>query len=385
MLSRRGWVSVRGVSRFDPRGQDAVLPVAFGAVGTAEMVVQGYGPLWASIGTYWLACVALVFRRRYPLAMPLAVAAAQVLAALLGVELDAPASWILPVAFAAFAVGLHAPRVPAGLASLGAALVVMMLTLELLADFSPDLIFGLVFTVGPWSLGYVLRRALERSRELAAEAERARHVVQLAAAAERERIARELHDVLAHSLSVMVVQASLAEDLVRADPDGAVAAARQVQQSGRDALAETAHLLRLIRDDKDELGLRPQRSLADLPELVAEFRRLGVAVELSVDIGVGPLPAAVELSSYRIVQEALTNALKYAPGSPVAVSVRLRSGTIEIRVSNGRSVTVEQALGGGHGLVGVQERVSLFGGTLRAEPTTDGGFVLEATLPAPTP
>jgi signal transduction histidine kinase len=241
--------------------------------------------------------------------------------------------------------------------------------------------------VGPWALGRALGVALARNRELAAEAERARLGKEMAAAAaaaaERERIARELHDVLAHSLSVMVVQATLAEDLLRRDPDGATAALRQVQRSGREALGETAHLLRLIRDDRDELGMRPQRRLADLPELADEYERAGLAVDLRVEAAADPVPLGLELSAYRIVQEALTNALKHAPGSPVTVSLGRSGGDVEIQVRNGpgRGSPIAD-VPSGHGLVGIRERVAVFGGTLHAAPTGDGGFELSATLPA---
>ncbi len=372
------------------RRSDLLLPGLFGLLGTVEIAVQGYRPLGVALGTYWLAALVLCARRLLPLAMPLLVAAIYALTPVLGFDVSEPAAWILLPPLAFFSAGSMVPRsrAPLGLASVVCALVVVFATLDWLTSFDPDLVFGLVWVIGPWMVGVAVRETLERNRELAVEAERARadaeHAAADAAAAERERIARELHDVLAHSLSVMVVQASLAEDLLARDPGSAVDAVREVQQVGRDALGETGRLLRLIRDEADELGLRPQRSLADLSALVDDYARAGLEVELVVDPAARSVPLGVGLSAYRIVQEALTNALKHAPGSRVAVRLERRAGELAVEVENDPgadepSVRVES----GHGLAGVRERVAIFGGTVDAGPTEGGGFRLVATLPAP--
>jgi len=372
------------------RRSDLVLPGLFGALGTVEIAAQGYRPLAVALGTYWLAAFVLCARRAAPLAMPLLVAAIYALTPVLGFDVSEPAAWVLLPALAFFAAGSMVPRsrAPLGLASVVCALLVVFATLDWLTTFDPDLVFGLVWVVGPWMVGVAVRETLERNRELAIEAERARADAERAAvdaaAAERERIARELHDVLAHSLSVMVVQASLAEDLVARDARGALDAMREVQQIGRDALGETGRLLRLIRDEADELGMRPQRSLADLAALVDDYARAGLEVELVVDPAVRSVPVGVGLSVYRIVQEALTNALRHAPGSRVAVRLERRANELAVEVENDSgadepAVRVES----GHGLAGVRERVALFGGTVDAGPTEGGGFRLVATLPTP--
>ena len=372
------------------RRSDLVLPVLFGALGTVEIAVQGYRPLLVALGTYWLAVLVLCARRLAPLAMPLLVAGIYALTPVVGFDVSEPAAWILLPGLAFFSAGSMVPRsrAPLGLASVVAALLVVFATLDWLTSFDPDLVFGLVWVIGPWMVGVAIRETLERNRELAVEAERARADAERAAAdaaaAERARIARELHDVLAHSLSVMVVQASLAEDLVARDANGAAAAIREVQQIGRDALGETGRLLRLIRDDGDELGMGPQRSLDDLSALVDDYARAGLEVELLVDPAARSVPVGVGLSVYRIVQEALTNALKHAPGSRVAVRLERRENVLAVEVENGSgagepAVRVES----GHGLGGVRERVAIFGGTVDAGPTEGGGFRLVATLPAP--
>jgi signal transduction histidine kinase len=361
---------------------DLLLPAVFGVIGTAEIVWEGYGPLWAILGAYWLAVGVLCARRALAVAMPIAVAGIFEGARLLGIETDEMASTLLVMGFACFAAGLRAPRI-AGLASVLAATAVMAGADAVEAEHLSDVLLELAF-VAPWGVGVALGGTLERTRTLAAEAERARLEQGLeserAAAGERKRIARELHDVLANSLSVMIVQASLAADLVATDPAAAAAAVAEVERSGRTALGETGRLLRLVQDDA--AGVHPQHGVADLPELADAYGRAGLAVELDVDGVAARLPIGVELSTYRIVQEALTNALKHAPGSPVRVRLARQGSDVEIEVRNGRAAAPAlAAVPSGHGLVGLRERVSLFGGALDAGPTSDGGYVLAATLP----
>jgi signal transduction histidine kinase len=379
---------VAGVRRLD-----ALLPALVAVVGTVELTTDDYDHVPAAVATFWLACALLVLRRAHPLAMPPGVLGCFALAGLLDVAVGDPASWIVPPVVACFAAGRYGPwprtwrgHLPS-LASVLAALAGEYAVLAVLTDFSPDALFGLIGTVVPWLLGRSLCRELDRSARLAAHAERLaverEHDVAAAATAEREHIARELHDVLAHSLSVMVVQASLAEDLVSRDQAAARSAIREVQQCGRDALAETGRLLRLIRDDEDELGLRPERGFADLDALVDDFTRSGLAVTAVVDPSVGDdVPVGVQMSVYRIVQEALTNALKHAPGSPVDVRLGRYDGEVRLDVRNGPPAELAVVgTTGGHGLVGVRERVALFGGSLRHGATRDGGFLLSASLP----
>jgi signal transduction histidine kinase len=368
------------------RPLDLLPPALIAIAGTVELAWYGYGPLWASIPVFWLEAGVLCARRRAPLAMPVTVAAIAVAAELLGIETSEAAASLLIYGLASFAAGFHVPRARArrGLASVLASAVISLLGSVALGDMSWDAVLVLGIAIGPWAVGVGLRQALERSRELAAEAERARVELELeaerGAAAERKRIARELHDVLANSLSVMVVQASLAAERATADPDAAAAAVAAVEQAGRAALAETGALLRRIGDD--EGGRHPRCGLADLSALADEFARAGLAVDLAVDPLPAPLPVGVELSSYRIVQEGLTNTLKHAPGSDVRVRLASHGAEVAIEVCNGRARSRPlAAVSGGHGLVGLRERASLFGGRLDAGPTSDGGFRLAVTLP----
>jgi signal transduction histidine kinase len=387
---RGGAVSDVGAERIPAQGvptRDLLLPALFGVLGTAEIVAGGYGPLWASIGAYWLAVGALCARRAFPLAMPVAVTAVFVGVRLLGSETDEAASWLLPGALAYFSAGRHVPRsrMTWGVGSVLASLALAVLDAAVRGEVTSDVVLFVALAVGPWAVGVALRETLERTRALAGEAERARLAQQLeaerATAAERKRIARELHDVLANSLSVMIVQATLAADLVRDDPAGAAGAVSEVERSGRMGLGEIGRLLRLIGNGRTEPGTQPQHGVADISALAGEYARAGLGIDVDLD-GVARLPIGVDLSTYRIVQEGLTNALKHAPGSAVQVRLEQRESELAIEVRNGPAASRTAAtVPSGHGLVGLRERVSLFGGNLDARPTADGGFVLAATLP----
>jgi signal transduction histidine kinase len=195
---------------------------------------------------------------------------------------------------------------------------------------------------------------------------------------ERDRIAREMHDVIAHSISAMVVQTAAAQDLVRSDPDRAEAVLADVADTGRRAISETGRLLHVLRDDDDELGLEPAPGLADLPGLVAAFRASGLDVDFNVPEPLPSLPASVDVSAYRIVQEALTNALRYGSDRTARLSVQATPREVSIEASNPSAGLTGS--GAGLGLVGVAERVTMLGGHL-THGLRDGRFELHASLP----
>ncbi|MFE9406995.1 sensor histidine kinase [Streptomyces sp. NPDC006530] len=226
----------------------------------------------------------------------------------------------------------------------------------------------LAWTAGQW------RRA--QQQRLAAETRRA-------VAEERARIAREVHDVVAHTVSVMVIQASAAEDVFDADPEQARHALRAIDDAGRSALGELRVLLRAEGGREGDDGRRPPRGFDDLAELAANARAAGLAVELDIQGNAPAPPAAVALAAYRIVQEALTNTLRHAGASRVRVSVCRDEEAVRIEVSdNGRSGGRSWRGGGsGRGLAGMRERAALLGGTLDAGPGPDGGFRVRAVLP----
>jgi signal transduction histidine kinase len=202
---------------------------------------------------------------------------------------------------------------------------------------------------------------------------------------ERARIARELHDVVAHSISVMVVQAGSARLQLRNQPDTSEEALRSVERTGRQALAEMRRMLGVLRTDHDDLALLPQPSLQGLDQLVDQMREAGLAVDAHVQGGPATLPPGLDLSAYRIVQEALTNALKHAGRTCASVSVGYLPDQLLLEITNQPGAAVHGRVNGGHGLIGMRERAALFGGTLKAGPQPDGGYRVVAAIPLPAP
>jgi len=221
--------------------------------------------------------------------------------------------------------------------------------------------------------------------EQAARAERERiEAAERAAAEERARIARELHDVISHDVSLMVLQASV-ERRVRADDDSTTQTLANIESTGREALAELRRMLGVLRKTDADAPLNPQPGLAQLPQLIDQARAAGLPVHLAVDGDPVPLPAGLDIAAYRIVQESLTNAAKHAAGASVTATIRYRDGSLEIDVADDGGADPERhrQADGGHGLVGMRERVALFGGSLEAAPAANGGFHVRARLPLP--
>jgi signal transduction histidine kinase len=247
----------------------------------------------------------------------------------------------------------------------------------------PDVIIAIAFGVGVTFAR--MRRHTETLREQAerAECER-REAAERAAAAERARIARELHDVISHDVSLIVLQAAV-ERRVHRDGGATAQAFATIESSGREALAELRRMLGVLRKDDGDAPLRPQPGIADLPELVEQARAAGVPVDVVVDGAPVPVPPGLDIAAYRIVQESITNAAKHAAGAAVTASLRYEDGALAIDVVNavGRHSPTRPLPDGGHGLIGMKERVALFGGTLEASPVEDGGFRVRARLPLP--
>jgi signal transduction histidine kinase len=248
-------------------------------------------------------------------------------------------------------------------------------------DFWP---FRFVFLAGVWLAGWVVRHQRRQVGELTHQAvQLARDREERAAAAvaqERARLARELHDVVAHSVSVMVVQAGAAEQVLAGDPERARAPLRSIQATGRQTVVELRRLLGILREGDQELATAPQPSLGQLDELLADARGAGVSVSATVEGTPQPLPPSVDLSAYRIVQEGLTNVIKHAGHANAQVLVRYTDHALELQVTDdgpGRP----DGESSGHGLLGVRERVALFGGILQAGNRAEGGFGLRALLP----
>ena len=246
-----------------------------------------------------------------------------------------------------------------------------------------------MFAVLPWLAGRTIRNQTMLARELAERAEQAEHAREederRAIAAERNRIARELHDVLAHNLSVMVVQAGAARRIVDRSPQKATEAAELIQRTGREALDELRALFGPVRrGEGEELSGPP--SLARVDELARRARSAGLPVELRVLGEPVPLPTGIDLTAYRVVQEALTNAIKHAGAARAAVTVSYEPNEVVLTVEDDGGGAAEAgpglaAFGGGYGLAGMRERVTLYGGLLQAGRRRGGGFAVRARLP----
>jgi signal transduction histidine kinase len=246
-------------------------------------------------------------------------------------------------------------------------------------------LFG-VFIGGIWILGIYIntRRAYLRSlEERAARLERERDIeVQIATAAERARIARELHDVVAHSVSVIVVQADGAGYTIDTEPERAKRALETISLTGRQALTEMRRLLGVLREGGDPDGYAPQPGVEQLTDLVDQVRSSGLPLEFSVEGVPQPLPAGLQLTVFRIAQEALTNTLKHA-GQAATARLRLHYGdhAVEVTIDDDGRGSAVVGDGRGLGLAGMRERVAMYGGNVQAGPKSGGGFEVVARLP----
>jgi signal transduction histidine kinase len=223
-------------------------------------------------------------------------------------------------------------------------------------------------------------RALEE-RAVRLEREREQHALR-AAAEEQARIARELHDVIAHNVSVMVIQAGAARRIAERDPGRAEEAARLIESTGREALAELRRTLGMLRRSDEDIALAAKPSLVRVGALLLGAQRAGLSASLTVEGTPRPLPPGLDLAAYRIVQEALTNVIEHAGPANAMVIVRYRREDVELEISDdGAGAGGANGVAPGHGLVGMRERVALYGGELQAGPQREGGFRVRARLP----
>src|SRR6202049_699637 len=242
-----------------------------------------------------------------------------------------------------------------------------------------------VFFALAWVLGKTVQIGKLRGDQLtlkAAELERRRDAdVQVALVDERSRIARELHDVVAHSVSLMVLQAGAARQVLDWQPERARPPLVAIEATGREAMGELRRMLTVLRGHSEMDDLAPQPSLRHLDVLLGQMKAAGMPVRLAVEGSVDALPKGVDLSAYRIIQEALTNCLKHSSHSAVDVCVRRTDDALEVEVLDAGAPLNGHVSGVGHGLVGMRERAALYGGTLEAGPSSDGGFAVRARLP----
>jgi len=389
---------VRWVRSLDRTVADLLLAAAV-TLSAAVQVAWGpqYGsmrePGWLSVLFILLENAPLAWRRRAPVAVLAATAGATSVAAVLAV----PSGQGIAVLIALYTVAANCGR---GRSISAFVIVTCWFTALSLTgiwfapqDIGVDSVIGnLLFFTSAWILGDNLRTRRAYTRELedrAVRLEQAREAdARAAAAAERGRIARELHDVVAHHVSVIAVQAGAARRVAARRPDSARDALAAIEATARQAGVELRRLLGVLRKGEDGKGpLAPQPRLDELTQLVNQARAAGLEVELKAEGTRRPLPAGVHLSAYRIVQEALTNTIKHANASAATVRVRYGATELELEVvDNGRGVVDASELAtGGHGLVGMHERVDLFGGELTIGPRHGGGFRVRARLPLDAP
>jgi signal transduction histidine kinase len=238
---------------------------------------------------------------------------------------------------------------------------------------------------GVWGLGRWMRHRRHETEALtdraaAAERESAEQAAR-AVAEERARIARELHDLVAHSMGVIVIQSQAGQRAVDAEPEAARAALAAIETAGRQGLTEMRRLLGLLTGPSTT-SVAPQPGLRDLDDMVARLRAAGVPVDVTVTGDVAALPAGVDLAAYRIVQEALTNVLKHAGATAVQVCVRIGGGAVEVEVCDDGRGTGSGSGSDGHGLIGMRERAALYGGSVQAGPLPGGGYRVRSRLVA---
>ncbi len=381
--------------RANPLGADALLAAALGILVLITFVTTdpiGSEQEADALGIALVVAIstAVAWRRRFPLTVLGVITPLSMLLLIL----DYAAPHMLASVIVLYSVGAHVDRprsVQAAAAAIGLFTVVALIGWSIAEeDVSlPDITWSVTILTTCFVVGDSLRSrrahlaTLEaRASDLEREQEQ---LAQRGVSDERQRIARELHDVVAHTMSVMVVQAGAARRLIDIDPVGARGALESVEVTGRSGLGEMRRLLGVLRTDgdgtEDRADYAPQPSLSRLSDLVASCADAGLPVKLSTTGSPPPLPAGLDLSAYRVVQEALTNTMKHAGRATATVSLDWHPDHLDIEVIDDGRGAAAAATDPGHGLLGMRERVELYGGSLRAGPHTGGGFEVRATFP----
>lgn len=370
----------------DPAKRDPLLAVALTVFGQLETWTSGEveGPRGVIAVVVAVMTGAAAWRRRAPLAVALLTIALVLSSEAAWNVPDAIAAPVLALLVACYSLGAHAP-----LRTAAAGLVLVLVPLLGSALWQDkgldDFLFIGTILAGIWASGRLVRSRRGLAAQLAERAVLLEHErdqqASIAAAAERRRIARELHDVVAHCVNVMVLQAGAERRVLGDERPATVETLHAIEHTGRQALGELRRLLGIVRADGEDPALEPQPTLADLHTLIEQVEAAGLDAQLRLEGERRPLPPGLELSAYRIVQEALTNTLKHADAKSAMVTVRYRPAALELEVTDdGTGALDNDKTGGGHGLVGMHERVALFDGTFDAGPCADGGFRVSARL-----
>jgi signal transduction histidine kinase len=345
-----------------PRRTDAVVAATLAAISIVQVLAFPIAPRALGVAIALCSTVPVAFRRPHPFA-----------AAVVGVL-----PWAIPtedgylvvgylaviLLFYSLAAEVEDVRIVVAVAAFALALSVT--TLIQLDEGIAEYLSSLLVVTAPIAVGRLMRRERERTHRIAV-------------AEERARIARELHDVVAHGVSVIAVQADAAEAALEHDPQRAAQPLRTIRGSAHDALGEMRRMLGVLREGDEGFEHGPQPGLAQLPELLEHAREGGVAIALEVEGEPRPLAPSLDLTAYRIVQEALTNVRKHAPGAPTTVRLAWSPGGLGLTIRDAGPGPNGNA--GGHGLVGMQERVRIHGGRLHTGAPAGGGFEVVVELP----
>jgi signal transduction histidine kinase len=367
------------VRRFDRKWVDRGLAGVMLVAGEVELFARtDLEPTALSAAVMAVGYLTLLWRRSRPVTAAAVMFAAWILFNLAGDDVDSLQGPFFAGLLISYAAGAYSER-------RAAALVILVGVLGIVQTWDEqvftDYLFPTAFMLIAWLAGRGVRtrtRLTEELHEAAVQAQEAHEEeIARAAADERRRIAREMHDVVAHSVSVMVVQAGGARRILERDPARAVEAAAHIEDVGRAALTEMRRLLGVLHHGDDRA---PQPTMRELDSLVARTRAAGLPVSLKVEGEPRRLPAGMDLAAYRVVQEALTNTIKHAGPVPTEVTVRWRPSHLELEIVDTGSAA-GNGHSGGHGLIGMEERVRLYDGELRTGRRAGGGFEVVARLP----
>jgi signal transduction histidine kinase len=371
------------------------LPPRFDVACAAALVVLAVGEVWfndaipakpASTVLEVGMAGAIAWRRAAPLTACAVVALGSAADAAIGVSPDKPAIPMVTAVVMIYALVSYGSlrRAIVGTVILACGTIAQVVIAH---QSLGNLGFAFTFMTVFWAIGRLVRvrtaQAVRAELQVARLEDERLEQSRRIAAEERGRIARELHDVIAHSVSVMVVQSGAAQQVLRVNAEAAERSLESVQSTGRQAIAELGQLLGVLREGGAELGLAPQPTLTELPDLIGAAEAAGLSVTLETVGTARKLPPSVELTVYRVVQEALTNTRKHAGASAVA-AVRLRYGSDEVEVRDEGRADGRTASPGpvsGHGLVGMAERLTTLGGSLSAAQHASGGFRVHARIP----
>jgi signal transduction histidine kinase len=390
---------VHRLQRLSPWVVDAGLAVALAAIALTEIARDAPCPCVTASDAWWSAAftvaitLPLVLRRRYPFAVVNAVGITAAVYNIIDIPPD-PYTLTFPIVVAVYSVAAYARQPLAVAAAVITAAALVLLNLPVMADENDyaDVVNQFLLLGGGWIAGQntrYRRRQAELLRERAERAEQAQQERErVAILEERGRLAREIHDVIAHSVGVIAVQAGAARAVAEQRPDRARETLATIEEVSKDTLVELRRALGALRAAGQETDLRPSPGLAVLDELVEQVQRAGVRVSVREEGDRRDLPSGIDLSAYRVVQEALTNTVKHSRSPTAQVTIRYGASWLEVLVTDDGEASPGRALGGGngrpqgggHGLIGMRERVAMLGGEFEAGATR-AGFSVRARFP----